>query len=77
MKKSEKIIYLITAILILFTCSFYGYLYYSKEKAEYEGYDDYARGSYSIFSSYYNDLKYDSIRAAEASLKGKKLPKGI
>ena len=34
MKKSEKIIYLITAILILFTCSFYGYLYYSKEKAE-------------------------------------------
>lgn len=55
MKKSEKIIYLITAILILFTCSFYGYIYYSKEKAEYEGYDDYARGSYSIFSSYYND----------------------
>ena len=34
------------------------------------------RASYSIFSSYYNDLKYDSIRAAEASLKGKKTTKG-
>ena len=59
MKKSEKIIYLITAILILFTCSFYGYLYYSKEKAEYEEYDDYVRGMNSIVFSYNNDIKYD------------------